>query len=257
MKIGLALSGGGARGIAHIGVLKALEEKGVSIAALSGASAGAIIGALYASGHTPDRILEIVMNSPLVKSSRLALAISGLFKTGGMKELLLKYMPDNRFDALKIPLTLAATDIRQGEVCYFSKGELIPAILASCNVPVLFKPLAFDGGLYVDGGILDNLPSRCLVDQCDFIIGSHCNQIPKGFEPKGLKDIAERTLLMAVNANTLTSKTFCNVIIEPPDLGRYGGYEISKAQEIFDLAYRYTTENFCKEDFLKAAHDVV
>lgn len=252
MKIGLALSGGGARGIAHIGVIKALEEKGVKIAALSGTSAGSIIGALYAYGYTPDQILETILNSPLVKSSRLAWAVSGLFKTGGMKEMLLKLMPTNRFDALKIPLTLAATDIREGEVCYFSEGELVPAIMASCNVPVLFKPLVFNGGLYIDGGILDNLPSRCLLERCDFIIGSHCNQIPKGFDPKGVKDIVERTLLMAVNANTVTSKTFCNVVIEPPDLGRYGGYEIRKTQEIFDLSYRYTRENFHPEDFQKS-----
>jgi len=112
--------------------------------------------------------------------------------------------------------------------------------------------LSLDGGLYVDGGILDNLPVRPLKAKCDFIVGSHCNHILKEFDPKNMKVVIERTLLMAINENTLLSKSLCDVLIEPPGLGRYSGFEIAKAREIFDFAYTFTKENFSKENFVKA-----
>src|ERR1700712_4612243 len=198
MKIGLALSGGGARGVAHIGVLKALDEMGVKISYLSGTSAGAIVAAMYAYGHTPEKILQAVQQISFLKSLRPAWAWAGLLTMDGMKELLLKQMPDNGFGNLKIPLIIAATEIRLGEIHYFDEGELVPAVLASCSIPAMFNPQSIRGGLYVDGGVLDNLPSKPLIDKCDFIIGSHCNQIPVKFDPKNFRSVLERTVLMAV-----------------------------------------------------------
>src|SRR6267143_948914 len=173
MKIGLALSGGGARGVAHIGVIKALEELGLTFSCISGTSAGSIVGALYAYGYKPGEMLEVIQHVSIFRSVRPAWTWTGLLTMDGMKDLLLKYMPENSFQQLKIPLTIAATEIRFGETHYFTEGELVPAIMASCTVPGVFPPLSLDGGLYVDGGILDNLPVRPLKAKCDFIVGSH------------------------------------------------------------------------------------
>lgn len=252
MKIGLALSGGGARGVAHIGVIQALEEIGLTFSCIAGTSAGSIVGALYAYGYKPMEMLTIIEQVSIFKSVRMAWTWSGLLRMDGMKDLLMKSMPENDFDKLKIPLTIAATEIRLGEIHYFNKGALIPAIVASCTVPAVFSPTEYQGGLYVDGGILENLPARALKDSCDFLIGSHCNQIPGEFDPKNMKVVIERSLLMAINGNTLVSKGLCDVLIEPPGLGRYSGFEIAKTREIFDFAYRFTKENFTRAYFDKA-----
>jgi len=253
MKIGLALSGGGARGVAHVGVIKALEEVGLQFSSMSGTSAGSIVGALYAYGHTPDGIMEIIQQISIFKSVRPAWTWAGLLTMDGMRDLLLKYMPSNSFQALKIPLTIAATEIRRGEIHYFTEGELVPAIMASCSIPAMFKPMSYRSGLYVDGGVFDNLPSRPLIGTCDIIVGSHCNQIPGEFDATSMKAVVERTLLMAINANTMTGKAFCDVVIEPPSLGRFGGFEIAKAREIFDIAYTFTLANFTRESFSKTS----
>ncbi len=252
MKIGLALSGGGARGTAHIGVIRALEEMGLTFSCISGTSAGSIVGAMYSYGYKPAQILEMIQQVSIFKSVRPAWTWSGLLTMDGMKDLLMRYMPGNSFDELKIPLTIAATEIQLGEIHYFTGNELIPAILASCCIPAVFSPVRFRGGLYVDGGILDNLPVRPLKEKCDFLVGSHCNQIPREFDPRNMKLVVERSLLIAINANTQNSKGLCDVLIEPPGLGKYSGFEIAKAQEIHDLAYAYTKKNFSKKDFDKA-----
>jgi len=253
MKIGIALSGGGARGIAHIGVLKALEEMGVHIDVVAGTSAGSIVGALYAYGYSPDKIFDIVKQLSIFKSVRPAWTWSGLLTMDGLNELLLKHIPENNFSVLKKPLTVAATEIRKGHIAYFTEGELVPAIVCSCSIPAVFNPVQHNGGLYVDGGLFDNLPAKPLKTQCDLVIGSHCNHIGTEFDPKNLKNVIERSLLLAINANTQLSRSLCDVVIEPPRMDRYSSFEIGKAQEIFELGYHFTRSNFLPHHFDKAA----
>ncbi len=251
MKIGITLSGGGARGIAHIGVLKALEEMGVKISVISGTSAGSIVASLYAYGMKPDQIFEQTKQLSLFKSVRPAWTWAGLLTMDGLKELIVKNIPENNFSALKIPLTIAATEIRKGEVNYFSSGEMASAIVASCSIPAVFSPMNFNNNLYVDGGLLDNLPARSIRNQCDFLIGSHCNKISTEFDPKNLKVVIERSLLIAISANTQQSKQLCDVFVEPPNMDRFTVFDIGKAQEIFDYGYRFTKDNFTSDQFPK------
>jgi NTE family protein len=251
MKIGITLSGGGARGVAHIGVLKALEEMGVQISVISGTSAGSIVASLYAYGIKPDQIFEQVKQLSLFKSVRPAWTWAGLLTMDGVKELILKNIPENNFSALNIPLTVAATEIRKGEAHYFSTGELTTAIIASCTIPVVFSPASANGSLYVDGGLLDNLPAQCIRKQCDLLIGSHCNEISREFDPKNIKNVIERSLLIAISGNTRHSKSLCDVSIAPPNMDRFTVFDISKAQEIYDTGYQFTKNNFTAEDFQK------
>ncbi|MGC4023006.1 MAG: patatin-like phospholipase family protein [Cyclobacteriaceae bacterium] len=253
MKIGITLSGGGARGVAHIGVLKALEEMGVTVSIISGTSAGSIIASLYAYGLKPDQIYEQVTQLSLRKSVRPAWSMSGLLTMDGLKDLILKNIPENNFSALKIPLTIAATEIRKGEVNYFSEGELASAVVASCSIPVVFNPISFNGSLYVDGGLLDNLPARCIRNQCDFLIGSHCNEISKEFDPKNFKNVIERSLLIAIYANTQQSKGLCDISIAPPNMDRFTVFDIGRAKEIFETGYKFAKSNFRPEQFQKVS----
>lgn len=249
MKIGLVLSGGGARGVCHLGVIKALEEFGVKFDFISGTSAGAVTGCLYSYGYKPDDILGIIKSTSFFKSLKLAWNWTGLLSLDGLRDLFLKYIPENSFDCLKIPVTLAATEIKKGRIEYFSQGELIPPILASSCVPAVFKPVQHLGGVYVDGGILDNLPVKAIQDKCDFIVGSHCNFITSEFDLKNFRSVIERSLLMAIHGNTMVGKTLCDVLIEPPEIGKYSGFDLSKATEIFDIGYQYTRRNFTPDLF--------
>lgn len=249
MKVGIALSGGGARGFAHLGVMKALEEFGVTFSEISGTSAGSIVGAFYCAGYTPDETLEIISKAGFLSSVRMAWAWTGLLSMDGFKDMLYKYLPENSFEKLKIPLTISATEIRHGRVTYFNSGELIPRIIASSSIPALFNPTTLDGHVYVDGGIMDNLPVRPLVGMCDFIIGSHCNPVEQRFDIKNVKEVTERSLLIAINVNTSHSKTHCNVVIEPTDLGKFSTFDLAKGKEIFNLGYQYTIKNYSKIDF--------
>jgi NTE family protein len=249
MKRGLVLSGGGARGIAHIGVLKALDEMGITFDCISGTSAGSIVGALYANGHKPDQIFELIKNLSIFKSVRPAFAWTGLLSLDGLKELMLKEIPGNKFSDLKIPLTVAATDIRKGKIQYFTEGDLARIIMASCCIPAIFNPVSLEKNLYVDGGLLDNLPVKPIRKECDFIVGSHCNHISPDFDTSNIKLVIERSLLITIHANTEVSRGQCDLFIEPPRMDRFSSLNLSKAKEIFDFGYQFTKENFLPRHF--------
>jgi NTE family protein len=249
MKIGLSLSGGGARGISHLGVIQALEEFGVKVSVVSGTSAGSIVGSLYSYGYRPLQILDIIQKVSVFKSVNIAWTWTGLLSLDGLRDVLRTHMPENSFSALKLPMTIAATDLRKGTIEYFNEGELIPAIMASCCVPAIFTPVQFKGNLYVDGGVLDNLPVKPIKEACDFVIGVHCNPVSPNFDPKNLKSVVERSLLMAINASMLSSKALCDVFIEPAGLGNITGFEIGKAKDLYDIGYEFTKKNFSPNNF--------
>jgi NTE family protein len=249
MKTGLALSGGGARGISHLGIIKALEEFGVKVDYISGTSTGALLGTLYAYGLTPEKILEVIINTRFFASLRPAWTWKGLINLNGLSDILLKLIPENSFNCLKIPVTITATNLNRGRVEYFTDGPLIPAILASCCVPVVFNPVELDGEVYVDGGLMDNLPSKPLREKCSMLIGSHCNGISSEFDVKNFRSVLERSLLMAINGNTVISKNMCDILIEPPGLGNLSVFDVSKARDVYEIGYRFVLANFSAEHF--------
>ncbi len=250
MKIGLTLSGGGARGIAHIGVLKALEEFNVRIDCVSGTSTGALIGALYSYGYSAEKILDTVISTKIFSSLRPAWTWTGLVNIMNLQELILKLMPENSFDALKIPLTIAATNLNKGCAEYFASGNLITVILASCCVPVIFAPVQLNGQHYVDGGITDNLPAKVLRDRCGLLIGSHCNYISSEHDVRNFRSVIERSLLIAINGNTTLSKNKCDVLIEPRDLGNTSAFDLSDIKRLYNVGYEFTRNNFSPDTFL-------
>ena len=245
LKVALVLSGGGARGITHLGIIKAFEELGLpTFSHISGTSAGAITGAMYSYGYSPDEILEIIVKTGFFKAVRPALARTGFLKLDALENVLKNYMPENDFSALKIPMTVAATEINKGKTLYFDQGELIKPILGSACIPVVFEPIKFQGHTLVDGGILDNLPVRPVLGRYDIIIGCHSNPIDSDFSVKNVKKLVERSLLMAINGNTSVSKQDCDYLVEPKELGKIGGMELGRAKEIFEIGYKYTLANY-------------
>ena len=240
VKIGVALSGGGVRGISHLGVLKALDEIGITPTKISGTSAGAIAGAMYCQGYSPEEILKIIVETNYFKFMRPAISLTGILKMDAMESLFKIYLKHNDFGKLKTPLTVAATDIKKGKVRYFSEGELIKPIMASSCIPGMFDPIVIDNTHLVDGGILNNLPVEPLEGFCDYVIGVNCNQLPEQSNIRNMKNLIERSVIMAMNYNVYSRKDKCDYFIEAPGLGKYGVFDIKKAPELYKAGYDET-----------------
>jgi NTE family protein len=236
--IGLGLSGGGVRGISHLGVLKALNEAGIFPNQVSGSSAGAIVGAMYCQGYSPDEVLKIIIETNYFKLLRPAISWKGLFNLDSLSQLLKTYLPHNDFSALKTTLIVAATDIGKGEVVYFDSGKLIDPILASSCIPGMFEPILYDSRYLVDGGVLNNLPVEPLQGKCDLIIGVNCNHLPELGKVRNVKNLIERAVMMNLNFNVYTRKGACDYFIEAPGLGKYGVFDLKKAPELFQAGYQ-------------------
>jgi NTE family protein len=240
VKVGIALSGGGIRGISHLGVLKALSEIGIVPAKVSGTSAGAIVGAMYCQGYQPEEILRIIVETNFFKFMRPAISWNGILKMESIGELYRVYFPHNDFAQLKTPLAVAATDIKKGKVVYFDEGELIKPIMASSSIPGMFAPIVIGERFLVDGGVLNNLPVEPLEGICDFVIGVNCNHLPEESNISNMKKLIERAVIMSMNYNVYSRKAKCDFFIEAPGLGKYGVFDLKKSPELFRAGYDQT-----------------
>ena len=239
ISLGISLSGGAARGIAHIGVLQALEEAGIFPTHISGASAGALVGSLYAAGYSPQELMEIVENTSLFNLFQVSAPVlgGGLVDISKIKKILVEYIPDDEFGALKKPFFASVTNMSKGQAEIIHSGPLADVVTASCAIPLLFKPQELYGQVYVDGGLLDNLPIKPLQESCTHVIG--VNVTPINWEEGDLSNMYRmtmRTLEMIMWANVESNLKECDVAIEPhsDDFGLFG---LDKAQDIYQTGY--------------------
>jgi len=242
MKIGLALSGGGARGIAHIGVLSAMEKIGVRPSVISGTSAGSIVGALYAAGKSPDEILALARKGSLFKNLNIRIPRGGFMVMVYLKRMLQEQLEDRTFEDLDYPFYIATTNLNTGKVEFFNKGPLVDVIVASSNIPVLFRPVEMGGQLYVDGGLTSNLPSEIIRDKCDKLIG--VNLVPRfsatDEQLVSIIQIANRCFDLSVLNNIKPALTFCDIIIEPESLFEISRFSFRKYEKIFQMGFEST-----------------
>jgi len=241
-KTGMVLSGGGARGFAHLGVLQALNETNIFPDVFSGTSAGALVGALYCDGNSPREILQIMKRQSKLDYMRPTLPRDGLLQISGVSRLLEAHLKAKKFEDLKLPLTVCATDLNNGVAVYISKGELITAVIASSSIPVLFKPVIIKEIYYVDGGVLDNLPIKPIENKCNLIIGSFVN--PVGYEKStsGLITIAVRTFMLNQAREVEEKGSKFDILIAPKELTQFGLLESERADEMFEMGYMKTKE---------------
>lgn len=238
-KIGIALSGGGVKGFAHLGVLQALKEKGIEADILGGISAGAIVGSFIAAGKSPKEVMEQINENDFFDFAKVTIPDRGLFTLDNMTENLEKSLGVKTFEELKIPFYVGAANLDKARMEYFSQGELIKIIQASSSIPVLFSPVKINGELYVDGGLFENLPVSPLLNKCDKIIA--VNVMPISFKEKmeSISDIAIRTFQIKTVANSLELKEKADIYIEPTGIGKYNILNTKYSQELYDLGYNY------------------
>jgi NTE family protein len=250
-KTGLVLSGGGARGFAHLGLIQALNDAGIFPDILSGTSAGALVGVLYADGYSPKEILQLMNHGSRLDFMRPAMPREGLLQISGIQKILKLHLRATTFEELKIPLFVTATDINNGKPVYFSEGDLIDPVIASASIPVLFQPVKINDISYVDGGVLDNLPVHPIENDCRVLIGSFVN--PVGYIEKisGLINIAERTFMLSMSKEILEKAKKFDLFVAPPELGNYKILDPEKAGELFDIGFKAAKEKLKEFDITK------
>ncbi|WP_421878401.1 patatin-like phospholipase family protein [Marinoscillum sp.] len=242
MKIGLVLSGGGARGVAHLGIMEALLEAGISFSVVSGSSAGALAGSLYCAGYTPKEIAGFIQKTNFITAFRPSFNSRSLLNIERAHSELIKYFKEDSFESLQIPLRVTTTDISKGKVKVYKKGQLIRPVLASCCVPVVFDPVKIGRRTLVDGGILDNLPYKPIKKECDKIIALHCNPIDKGYRISNWRDLMERSMMLTVTQYVHSKKKNYDLFLEPPGVSKYKVFDFKRAPEIFEHGYSYAKE---------------
>jgi NTE family protein len=250
-KTGIVLSGGGARGFAHLGVLEALNDAGIFPDVVSGTSAGALVGVLYADGFTPKEILNLIYSTSRLHYVRPTVSKEGLLQISGIERILRENLRAKKFEDLKIPLFVTATDLNNGKIEYFSEGELICPVIASASIPILFKPVIINKIHYVDGGVLDNLPIKPIENKCDYIIGSFVN--PTGYEETvtSLVQIAERSFFLSMSREVIDKSRKFDLFVAPLELKNYKVLDPEKALEVFNIGFRATKEKLRNIDVQK------
>jgi NTE family protein len=237
IKWGLALSGGGARGVAHAGVLQAIDENGLKPCCISGVSIGAVVGSLYAAGMKPKDMLELLSGKGFLNLFRVKPSLSGLLGMKYLEIVLDQFLPET-FEELNIPLHIFATNLSKGECVDFHSGDLSKPILASSSIPVLFEPIEIDGDKYVDGGVINNLPADVCRKHCSYILGVDVNKGKFTQNLKTMKNVALEVFHLVVNRNGEEGMKSCDYVLRPEMEPSFDLLDFSKAKSLFDLGYQ-------------------
>lgn len=239
-QLGMVLSGGGARGLMHVGVLRALAEEGVEPQVIAGTSAGAIVAALHAAGYSAEVMLEFFVRKNPFRVSKLSLAKPGIFDTEKVVADFLEYFPEDSFETLDKPIFLTATDIVAGRPEIFATGRLIPAILASASTPALFAPTEIDGHWYSDGGIINNFPVEPLLGHCNSILGVYASPLRLIQEPSLRSSFAVAQRAFEIGSYYSSKRKFhhCDLLLCPSELSGYGTFETKNFANIEEIGYR-------------------
>jgi NTE family protein len=250
MKFGIVLSGGAVRGLAHIGVLKALEEHGVYPTVISGASAGAIIGVFYADGYSPGELEEIALKTNIFDYIKPSFPPGqALFSLEKLDKFLDKYISKKDLSQLEKKMFVCVTNLNKGFPEYFSSGDIYTLLMATSALPFVFKPVEIKGFTYIDGGITNNLPVEPIVNTADFKIGVDVNPMGEETDLKNPVKILIRSLFLAIRSNVDVRKKYCDIFIQPEPLIDIGLFSTWKMKEAIDIGYRYTKDILRRYDF--------
>lgn len=214
-RVGLALSGGFARGISHIGVLRVLEDAGIKIDVLAGTSVGALIATCYAAGVPLTDMEKLAKKTNFTDFGRWTPSWMGLATNKRMETYLSRLTPLTQFEQLKIPLAIAATDLGKGEAVYFTSGPIGPALRGSCAYPGLFVPIEHLGCTLVDGFLTAPVPVEGAVQLGAEVVISVYLEAGVVASPRTVGDVISRSFTVIQRHADMSWRQKSDVIIEP------------------------------------------
>lgn len=242
-RVGVSLSGGGALGYAHIGVLDALEDYGIEPTIVSGTSMGAIVGVLYADGYEPRKILDLITEHKMTNKSKImSLDIKsselGLFSKKYISSFLDKTLHTDSFDSLPKPFYCATTNLMTTKGEIISTGDRLKKYtLASMSIPVLFQSVVIDDMVYIDGGITNNLPACAIREKCDILIGVDVNPYTEVKKIGSIKEAVMRTMTTLVMNTSKEGRECCDYIVDVYASHDYSILDFAKFKEIYKIGY--------------------
>lgn len=237
-RLGVALSGGGARGFAHVGALKALAEVGMKPDVIAGVSAGAVAAVMYAAGVPLDEMLSLFTSTKFTDFARPSLIHGdGMFSLMRFKQFIEEATGIDRLENLRIPTYVGVTDLDHGEPAEFHEGPLGERVVASCSIPIVFSPVEIDGIHYVDGGVLRNLPAWIIREKCETLIGINVSPLRTFEYKKSLLDIGMRTYNLMAKANQQQDMDICDHVIITPELIHYQVFNLKDIHKAYLSGY--------------------
>lgn len=241
-KVGLALGGGGTRGFAHLGALKAFEEEGIEFDYIAGTSVGSLVGALYASGMSAAEMIEKAKELKVkdIRTSKLPFVPS---KTEKLEEVMKEYVGDLVFSDLKKPMTIVAVDLVTAKEVHLESGSVIKAVAGSCAVPAVFNPVEFDSYMLIDGGVQNTIPSNILRNKgCKYVIAVDVNPA-RGYGTTSTKliDVIAASIRIMMKSNAETGKLYADIVISP-DTKRFRASRVEGGLEMIEEGYRATMD---------------
>lgn len=232
--IALVLSGGVARGAFHLGAIRALIDAGIEIEVISGTSIGAVIGALYLQGSTPEEILEFFSSKAFRKSIKFSLFQEGFFEFDQQSKEFNNFLKYKNIEELKKPLIVSAVDIDRDKIVRFKRGEIVPIILASSALTPIFKPITYEGNRYCDGGIFDNLPVGPILAYKLPIVGINLHpRIDK--KPKSKLDFLKKLTFLTWHHSIAKNIEQCDYYLSVKELDKISLFSLKNLKSTFEL----------------------
>lgn len=251
MPLGVAFSGGGARGFAHAGALMAIEEAGLKPDVIAGVSAGAVVAVLYAAGCKPIEIATIFSDQGFSDFVEFNIRKGGLFNIRPFEDFILRHTNGiTKIEDLLIPTYIGATDFDHGRAVAFTEGNIGPRLRASCSIPIIFTPVEIDGINYVDGGVLRNMPSWTIRDKCRTLIGVNVSPLRK-YDTSSMIGVTMRTYNLMAKANQTQDMELCDIAIELNEISNYKVFDLQHIQKVFVSGYMSMRSALRKADLWK------
>ena len=241
-RVGLCLSGGGARGFVYIGVFKAFEEMGIKFDAVAGTSIGSMFGAFYATGMSADEIYKVTKSA---KDSDFRKAKLGFLpsKMDTMRDNVRKAMPVKKIEELKIPYYAVAVDLKTGEEVRFDSGDIATVITGSCAIPGVFVPVKYKNVVLIDGGVVNNVPSDVLrMNGCDYVVTIDCHSTRGGGTSSNNIITQFVTSVGIMMANNSKNGLDMSDLIIYPNTEKFSSLKIGNKEEMIEEGYRATME---------------
>lgn len=232
--LGLALGGGAARGFAHLGVLKALNEAGVRPDFVAGTSAGSVVGALFCAGHSWEEILHKTATMKWTNLVTLTLPRLGLVRPEGLGELIDALVGGSMVEDLDIPFAAVAVDLVAACPVVIDTGPVTDAVVASCSIPGIFVPAERDGALLVDGGVLNSVPADVVRSMgAGFVMAVDLNADVHGSKehPENLVEVIIRSMALMMGATSSRGLGEADLVIRP-DLAGFSYHDMSRRDEM-------------------------